>query len=719
MNNNAGGIVCRIGRTSEATRHPAEMSVRAGSVFSAGGPDESLALELCRAFVDSLASPAVLLDVRGVAVFCNRAFDAAGGRTLLDACTEFGGHVRSTLEGGKDRDVVLRRPGLQLHGKLVPLRAPEGALLGAAATFSALFKSPLEIDTGGLLRGVDEEEVVASSFSPRAPSPVASPFGTANEASLLYSVLNRVQYEGIWLLDSEGRVLYANDAACRMNGYSRAEMLRTTLFDHDTEYNYDMWRVHWDSLKEAKAQMINTNHRKKSGEFMPVEVIASYLEHNGIGYNLALVRDITEQQNQAANLESARDEARAASLAKSTFLSQMSHELRTPFVGILGMLRLLLYSDLTPDQRDLGLTALRSAESLLGILDSILDLSKIEAGKVTLDTSPLDLSALSEDVSALYGTLAKEKGLELKCHVDAPAPTIVSTDASRLRQILVNLVGNAVKFTDSGTVELSITVQPMEPDPPDEPNEPAAQSDPPKQFVKCTFEVTDTGIGIPSDVLPRLFRPFVQADGSTTRKFGGTGLGLAISRELVNLLGGQLLCSSVETQGSRFWFTLVLEKGRRNTPQPVPPCPPNPTTTEKRISRVLLAEDNPVNRRVAQKLLERMGLSVDTANDGAEAVQLVSERTYDVVFMDVQMPRLDGYGATRLIRASEAADPSMGRIPIVALTANAMQGDKEACLEAGMDDYVKKPFGEGELRAVLARLGGGGQIKEGLGSSRY
>ena len=360
----------------------------------------------------------------------------------------------------------------------------------------------------------------------------------------------------------------------------------------------------------------------------------------------------------------AREQAEAANRSKSAFLANMSHEIRTPMNGVLGMLQLLADLGPTPQQADYIRKAEQAASSLLDILGDILDISKIEAGKVELERAPFDLERVARDVVALFEPHARTKGLRLALEA-TELPTVVG-DAGRLRQVLTNLVGNALKFTSVGHVEL--VVQPHE--------------------GAFRFLVRDSGIGISPETRARLFSPFMQADSSTTRRFGGTGLGLAISHHLVELMGGTLEVESAEGVGSTFSFTLPLPRtttpAPRNTPSTRRPPP------ELR-GRVLVVEDNPMGQTVARSYLERLGLTVTVAADGLEALEALERARFDVVFMDCQMPQLDGFGATKAWRKIEV-ERGLPRLPIVALTANAFAEDERACLEAGMDDFLTKPI---------------------------
>jgi signal transduction histidine kinase/CheY-like chemotaxis protein/HPt (histidine-containing phosphotransfer) domain-containing protein len=404
------------------------------------------------------------------------------------------------------------------------------------------------------------------------------------------------------------------------------------------------------------------------------------------------LQDVTQRVQVEAELRAAKLTADAASLAKSDFLARMSHEIRTPMNAVMGMNRLLLESSLSPDQRGCAQMAIEGAEALLTLIDDILDISKLEAGKVTLENIPFNPSMVLDNVLSMLTPHAQEKGIGLRKTMLSGEQSWFRGDPTRLRQVLINLVNNAVKFTDKGSVAIEASV----------PKETAS-------IARLRFEVVDTGIGISEQAKAGLFQTFTQADGSITRRFGGSGLGLAICKQLVGLMGGEIECASKEGEGSRFWFEISLPPVAMPTPEiESAPALTGLAHVARRGLNLLLVEDNPVNQRVAQLVLAAVGHKVDIVDNGLSAIEAVQAARYDVVLMDVQMPGLDGMETTRRIRALPTP---VSKIPIIAVTANAMSGAREEYLAAGMNDYISKPFAPAELRAKLQRLAAMGGVR--------
>jgi len=481
-----------------------------------------------------------------------------------------------------------------------------------------------------------------------------------------------------------GVIRAANDAFCGLLGIEREDLVGQPLADvglpgealADVKEALDGQ----DQVREVRM----TLRSRTWGERTVLVNVARVAAADGRTLALSTLEDVTERERSRATLEAARERAEAADQAKSRFLATMSHEIRTPMNGVLGMSELLALTPLTGEQHEFVSTIRASGEALLALIDDILDLSKIEADRIEIESRPFDVRALVSEAVSIVAPKASAKGLHLTHRVGSGVPGLVLGDAHRVRQVLLNYLSNAVKFTERGSVNVRVTARTVD------------------DGLELHVTVRDTGVGLPEGA-EHLFEPFTQADSSTTRRFGGTGLGLAISRRLAVLMGGRAWAEPRPEGGSAFHFTVHV--------QPVAPAPLPTEEAEDAGAhvgygalRVLLVEDNPVNQLVARKMLSRLGVEPDVAEDGESAVQRLREqseggRPYQVVFMDVQMPVMDGKEATRLLRTQ--LKPEHQPV-VIGLTANALAEDRAACLNAGMDDYLTKPVATDTLARALA-----------------
>ncbi len=509
-----------------------------------------------------------------------------------------------------------------------------------------------------------------------------------NTVQRFHTILSSL-YSGVLIVTEEGTIEFANQAFCDMfdltespaslNGLTASEMLER-MFGVYADPGNTLGRITEivaNQLPVKGEEVAIRGDRTYLVDFVPLRVngkSCGRLWHH---------TDITERKMTEERVNEMARRAEAASAAKSEFLANMSHEIRTPLNAVLGMLDLTLDSNLDEKQRERVLVAKSAADALLALLNDILDFSKIEAGKLDLVETDFSVRSLLHNTESLLDVWAQDKMLNLTSSVDANVPVAVRGDPNRLRQILLNLGYNAVKFTDHGAIAILVDVHEQMPD-----------------EVLLHFAVSDTGIGLPPHKVNSIFDRFSQADSSATRKYGGSGLGLAISSQLVAAMGGYLWVESEAGKGSTFHFTVRFRQAESADPM----TPENRQDTAAKVDlagmKVLLVEDNIFNQAVAVEVLKKQGCKVTVASNGREAVEAFHAQTFDVILMDLQMPEMDGFEATRIIRSGETSD----RIPIIAQTAHAFTEDRDRCMKAGMDEHISKPINVTELLRILARF---------------
>ncbi|MGK0443133.1 MAG: PAS domain S-box-containing protein [Bermanella sp.] len=554
---------------------------------------------------------------------------------------------------------------------------------------------------------IREVDQLVSNFK-NASHALAGKIGTLNNRLSLATDSAGI---GVWDFNVKDNILIWDDWMYIVYGINK----------EDFSGAYDAWRngLHPDDRArcEAELQEVLEHGKEFDTEFRVIwqngEV--HYIKANGqvqrdaqgnaermIGINY----DITERKESFEKLQQALEKAEVANQAKSEFLANMSHEIRTPMNGVIGMINLLLRTNLNDKQLNYAQTVKSSAESLLNIINDILDFSKVEAGKLQLEPIDFDFHQMMHEFESIMSFRTQEKGLSLICPEHNEAAFWLHADVGRIRQIMINIVGNAIKFTEQGDINISYELEPQE-----------------NNQTQLRVEVSDNGIGLSEEQQQRLFDRFSQADGSTTRRYGGTGLGLAISKQLVELMNGEIGCKSTLGAGSTFWFSVILDNGK----QPVvgdtiemdvsatdstedtaalDPAQAMETNHSEAIAqfsgRALVVEDNAVNQLVAQSQLEDLGMVVELADNGKIAIEMLAHQRYDLVFMDCQMPVMDGFDASGVIRDSQS-DILDHQVPIIAMTANAIKGDKERCIAAGMNDYLSKPVDSDKLALILKK----------------
>jgi PAS domain S-box-containing protein len=518
------------------------------------------------------------------------------------------------------------------------------------------------------------------------------------ESELRFRILTRATNEAVrdWNID-DGSVWW-NCNVQTLFGYSEEDVGPTNTWWSETIHPDDRNRVvtSLQALMRRSEDFWSGEYRFRRADGSYAEVFdRGYILRNQDGRAVRMIGSIVDitKRKREMELARARDAALESARMKSQFLANMSHEIRTPMNSVIGMTDILLHTELTPEQREFVEIVRVSGESLLTIINDILDFSKIEAGKLTFEMQDFEPRTVVEEMVAMLREQTHAKNLHLSAMVAQDMPVAVRGDPGRLRQVLTNLVCNAVKFTPQGGIDVRATKE--------------SEGD---THVVLRFEVTDTGIGVPEEARACLFQPFSQVDASTTRKYGGTGLGLAICKQLVNLMGGQIGCRSAPGQGSTFWFTVRLEKpgpavsllnvspeiAQRPVDLPVPRLPAD----IRRRTRILIAEDNAFNQKVVLRQVREMGFGADAVASGIEVLEALGRIPYDLILMDCQMPEMDGYACAAEIRRWE---DGRKHVPIIAMTAHVMREDRDKCLAAGMDDFLSKPVRVAHLGSVLTR----------------
>lgn len=504
-------------------------------------------------------------------------------------------------------------------------------------------------------------------------------------------------FDAIVGMDQKGFVTEWNPRSEEIFGWNKDEAIGRRMSDLIIPERYR--EMHENGLKHyiktgegpVLNRSIEISALRKSGTEFPVELSITPLKIDNQFIFTAFLSDITQRKEDEKNLknlnvelEKSAAEARQASELKSFFLANMSHEIRTPINGVIGMTNVVLDTELSKEQREHMEIIRSSADSLLAIINDILDLSKIESGKMDLEEIDFEASSLASDITKNLSIIAQQKGLLLKADIQQSLVENVIGDPGRIRQVLINLISNAIKFTHEGEIKVR-----------------ALETLNTENELGIRFEVEDSGIGISTETLKKLFQPFTQADSTMSRKFGGTGLGLSICQRLVDLMGGKIGVDSIEDTGSTFWFEITLKKSLNKHAHQIQHFEHD--TSPTKTGRILVVEDNFVNQKVARAMLEKIGHRVDTVGNGIEALRALEQFPYDLVLMDCQMPEMDGFEATQEIRSGKR--PKVPKlIPIVAMTANALSGDKERCITAGMDDYISKPVNINSLNRILQRL---------------
>ena len=630
-----------------------------------------------RALVQNAADAIVVLDAEGRLLYASPSGESLTGNRTEDVV---GADIFDYVHAD-DRDVVARTfasifstprddgPNVPLQFRVVH---NDGSVRFVEAVASNLLDDP---SVGGVvvnIRDLTDSAVAESALEL-----------TENRFRRMVENIS----DTITLLDAEGRLVHTTDNLRPVLGYEVDQWRNRPVFDLVHPDDVAAVRAAFDALCAEPGAHIEGEMRimTASGSWIDAELYAvNLLDDPDVDAVVLTTRDISERKRAERELNEARDQAVQALQMRTEFIASVSHELRAPIHGVLGLSELLATAALDDDARQLAQSIGRATETLRMVLDDILDYSKIEVGRLEIDPGPLLVSEVSDDIVNLFGPEARAKGIGLVVEAEPGFPARVRADGLRVRQVLTNLVGNAVKFTTSGEVRVCASREPDRGD----------------GVTRVRIEVSDTGIGIPTDVYDRLFQPFSQAHTSTAREFGGSGLGLSIAKRLVELMGGELGFESVPTQGSTFWFVLPVEE--LDLRPPVAPFARDTNAEAVTASPVMVVEDNAVNQLLVRRQLERLGFDAIVFDSGAGAIDSYATTDACVVLMDWQLPGLDGLETTRRLRAIER-DLGLDRTPIVAMTASALPGDRERCLASGMDDFIAKPVNLATLGEVVRR----------------
>ena len=626
--------------------------------------------------------------------------------------------INDVTEGLSEKSLAFVR-ATDAHSFICVPIVYENESLGILIVDNMKSKSPLTQSDMNLIKGIASQTAVniAEALS----------FQKLQESEEKHRTILESIEEGYFEVDLAGNFTFVNDAVCKILGYSHEELRSMNNRGYtDLETSGRMYEAFNRIYRTGKpATIIDYEIIRKDGGTRDLELSASLLKDPAgepAGFR-GVIRDVTERKH-AEVMRREKLAAEAASRAKSKFLANMSHEIRTPLNGIIGMTELAMMTDMDSNQHNILQTIQTESNSLLGIINDVLDFSKIEAEMLELEEISFDLTSMVENLVNGFAHRAKQKGLEIKASLATDVPSGVIGDPGRLRQILTNLVANAIKFTLKGEINIDVHVA-----------EDLGKS------VKLRFSVRDTGIGIPKDKKATIFESFTQVDSSTTRKYGGTGLGTTISKQLAELMGGEIGVESEVEMGSCFWFTAVfpkqtIEKGPRIKKDEKPVISPQQVEKQRKSFKILLVEDYPTNQKVAMSHLKEAGYDVDLAENGLGALDLYRKNHYHLILMDLQMPVMDGYEATREIRELETQNrqiettdmtsdnqqslsgsariqstinnqqSAIQRVPIIAMTAHAVEGYREKCLDAGMDDYITKPLMRNHFLAIVDKWTG-------------